>query len=32
MLAKNDAELRHVVEDAGFIPRQRSTLYERYVN
>ena len=28
----NDAELRRVIEDAGFIPRQRTTLYERYVN
>jgi cyclic dehypoxanthinyl futalosine synthase len=28
----NDAELRHVIADAGFIPRQRTTLYERYVN
>ena len=28
----NDSELRHVIEDAGFIPRQRTTLYERYVN
>jgi cyclic dehypoxanthinyl futalosine synthase len=28
----NDAELRHVIKDAGFIPRQRTTLYERYVN
>ena len=28
----NDAELRHVIQDAGFIPRQRTTLYERYVN
>ena len=28
----NDAALRHVIQDAGFIPRQRTTLYERYVN
>jgi cyclic dehypoxanthinyl futalosine synthase len=28
----NDAELRRVIHDAGFIPRQRTTLYERYVN
>src|SRR5262249_32211762 len=28
----NDAELRRVIADAGFIPRQRTTLYERYVN
>jgi len=28
----NDNELRRVIEDAGFIPRQRTTLYERYVN
>lgn len=28
----NDAELRRVIEDAGFLPRQRTTLYERYVN
>jgi cyclic dehypoxanthinyl futalosine synthase len=28
----NDSELRRVIEDAGFIPRQRTTLYERYVN
>lgn len=28
----NDAELRRVIMDAGFIPRQRTTLYERYVN
>src|SRR6266480_1798394 len=28
----NDAELRRVIEDAGFTPRQRTTLYERYVN
>ena len=28
----NDAELRRLIEDAGFIPRQRTTLYERYVN
>ncbi len=28
----NDLELRRVIEDAGFIPRQRTTLYERYVN
>jgi cyclic dehypoxanthinyl futalosine synthase len=28
----NDAKLRHVIEDAGFTPRQRTTLYERYVN
>jgi cyclic dehypoxanthinyl futalosine synthase len=23
--------LRHVISDAGFTPRQRTTLYERYV-
>jgi len=28
----NDAELRRVISSAGFIPRQRTTLYERYVN
>jgi cyclic dehypoxanthinyl futalosine synthase len=28
----NDTELRRVIEDAGFIARQRTTLYERYVN
>ena len=28
----NDTELRRVIADAGFIPRQRTTLYERYVN
>src|SRR5215470_16338028 len=28
----NDGELRRVIADAGFIPRQRTTLYERYVN
>ena len=28
----NDSELRRVIADAGFIPRQRTTLYERYVN
>src|SRR5689334_1264303 len=28
----NDAELRRVIQDAGFVPRQRTTLYERYVN
>src|SRR5580693_4733830 len=28
----NDSELRHVISDAGFLPRQRTTLYERYVN
>ena len=28
----NDGELRRVIHDAGFIPRQRTTLYERYVN
>jgi cyclic dehypoxanthinyl futalosine synthase len=27
----NDAELRRVIQDAGFIARQRTTLYERYV-
>ena len=27
-----DSELRRVIEDAGFIPRQRTSLYERYVN
>ena len=28
----NDAELRRVIQDAGFTPRQRTSLYERYVN
>src|SRR6267142_1332860 len=28
----NDSELRRIIEDAGFHPRQRTTLYERYVN
>src|SRR6476469_7418232 len=28
----NDAELRRVISDAGFTARQRTTLYERYVN
>ena len=28
----NDAELRRIIADAGFIPRQRTSLYERYVN
>lgn len=28
----NDEELRRVIKDAGFIPRQRTTLYESYVN
>ena len=28
----NDGELRRVIQDAGFIPRQRTTLYERYLN
>jgi cyclic dehypoxanthinyl futalosine synthase len=28
----NDSELRRVIQDAGFTPRQRTTLYERYVN
>jgi len=28
----NDAELRRIIQDAGFIPRQRTTLYERYLN
>ena len=28
----NDAELRRVIADAGFVPRQRTSLYERYVN
>src|SRR5262245_2807583 len=28
----NDAELRRIISDAGFIPRQRTSLYERYVN
>src|SRR5215831_2763276 len=27
----NDEELRRVIQDAGFTPRQRTTLYERYV-
>ena len=28
----NDGELRRVIADAGFVLRQRTTLYERYVN
>jgi cyclic dehypoxanthinyl futalosine synthase len=28
----NDAELRRIIQDAGFVPRQRTSLYERYVN
>ena len=28
----NDGELRRVIAYAGFVPRQRTTLYERYVN
>ncbi len=28
----NDADLRRIIQDAGFIARQRTTLYERYVN
>lgn len=28
----NSAALRRIIEDAGFEPRQRTTLYERYVN
>ena len=28
----NDVDLRRVISDAGFTPRQRTTLYERYVN
>jgi cyclic dehypoxanthinyl futalosine synthase len=28
----NDAELRRIISDAGFTPRQRTSLYERYVN
>ena len=28
----NDSELRRIIQDAGFIPRQRTSLYERYVN
>jgi cyclic dehypoxanthinyl futalosine synthase len=28
----NDAELRRIISDAGFVPRQRTSLYERYVN
>jgi cyclic dehypoxanthinyl futalosine synthase len=28
----NDGQLRRIISDAGFIPRQRTTLYERYVN
>ncbi len=27
-----DEELRRIITDAGFTPRQRTTLYERYVN
>jgi len=28
----NDGELRRIIADAGFVPRQRTSLYERYVN
>jgi len=28
----NDGELRRIIADAGFIPRQRTSLYERYLN
>jgi cyclic dehypoxanthinyl futalosine synthase len=28
----NDTQLRRVIQDAGFQPRQRTTLYERYVD
>src|SRR5438093_612412 len=28
----NDTELRRIIADAGFRPRQRTTLYERYLN
>ena len=28
----NDGELRRIISDAGFIPRQRTSLYERWVN
>ena len=28
----NDGELRRIISAAGFIPRQRTSLYERYVN
>ena len=28
----NDGELRRIISDAGFVPRQRTSLYERYVN
>jgi cyclic dehypoxanthinyl futalosine synthase len=28
----NDGELRRIISDAGFTPRQRTSLYERYVN
>jgi len=28
----NDTELRRIIADAGFRPRQRTTLYERYVD
>jgi cyclic dehypoxanthinyl futalosine synthase len=28
----NDGELRRIIQDAGFTPRQRTSLYERYVN
>jgi len=28
----NDGELRRIIQDAGFVPRQRTSLYERYVN
>jgi cyclic dehypoxanthinyl futalosine synthase len=28
----NHAELRRIISNAGFVPRQRTTLYERYLN
>jgi cyclic dehypoxanthinyl futalosine synthase len=28
----NDTELRRIIQDAGFTPRQRTSLFERYVN
>jgi len=28
----NDGELRRIISDAGFVPRQRTSLYEHYVN
>ena len=28
----NDGELRRIIADAGFVPRQRTSLYERYIN